>query len=164
MKIKILTLLVACLYTMSMRAQTTVTPPSDATVEQWVATFNMHYYSSGGSEVTEAVSEPMQVATSGTDIYFHLPNPITGNSWVKGTFDGATATFPRGQYIGSYGGSPAYLDAMYDSGLGDLNMYYMADKGQFYTLQYVLINSSLTAAQPWCYYTDMTVTKQLGGR
>ena len=163
MKIKILTLLVACLYTMSMRAQTTVTPPSDATVEQWVATFNMHYYSSGGSEVTEAVSEPMQVATSGTDIYFHLPNPITGNSWVKGTFDGATATFPRGQYIGSYGGSPAYLDAMDDSGLGDLNMYYMADKGQFYTLQYVLINSSLTAAQPWCYYTDMTVTKQLGG-
>lgn len=162
MKNKTLCVLMACICTMMMHAQTTVTPPTDATIEQWTVAFNYHYNTDSGEEV-EAVSEAMQVATSGTDIYFNLPNPITGNAWVKGTFDGSTATFTRGQYIGSYGGQPAYLDALDDNGLADLNMYYMSDKGQFYTLQYVLINSSLTANQPWCYYTDMTVTKELGG-
>lgn len=145
------------------KAQTTATPPSGATVETWNAAFLYHYFNSSGSEQTENIAEEMDVAFDGSDVYFNLPNPITGNSWVKGTLSGNTATFARSQYIGSYSGSKAYLDAMGENGLCDLVLNYDSEKGIFSTDLYVLINSSLTEQSAWCYYTGFTVSKNSGG-
>ncbi len=163
---KRITLLLAAVLTavVSMAQDTQVTVPGSATQETWYASFVMHYIDNNDQEAAEEISEPMTVAFDGTDVYFHLPNPITGNSWVKGTLTDGKAVFPRGQFIGTLQGSPAYLDALGENGLSDLTLTYNSEAGTFATDLFVLINSSLTQQQPWCYYTSFYVTKtQQGG-
>ncbi len=157
--IKKLTLfLLVALLPMMAQAQTLVTPPADAEVEDWTISFVYHYNDNAG-EQTENISETMGVVFDGTDVYFNLPNPITGNAWVKGSLTSSTAVFLRSQFIGSNNGYTGYFDGLADGGLCDVVFYYNSEQGIFSTDYYVLINSSTTANSPWCYYTDVVVTK-----
>ena len=157
--IKKLTLFIwVMLLALTANAQTLVTPPADATVEDWTVSFVYHYNGSSG-EQTENVSETMGVVFDGSEVYFNLPNPITGNSWVKGTLTSTTAVFLRSQYIGSNNGYTGYFDGLGDSGLCDVVFSYDSSQGLFTTDYYILINSSTTANSPWCYYTDVVVRK-----
>ena len=148
-------LLMAAMLAIVFRAQAAVTVPDDATVEDdWVCSFVMH--STGGDET---VSEAMKVAFSGDDVYFHLPNPIAGNTWVKGTIANGVATFARGQYLGNYGGS-VYMVGQDSEGICDVVFTYDAEKHAF-TLadQQLVLSASATTIDAWAYYTGMTVVK-----
>ena len=132
-----------------------ITVPADATVENdWVTTFVMH--SSSGEET---VSEYMQVAFRGSDVYFNLPNPIAGNTWVKGTLGETTATFAKGQYLGDYSGA-VYMVGQNTDGICDVEFVYNADSHVFMLNDMqIVLSSSATAIDAWAYYTGMTVVK-----
>ena len=138
--------------------KTMVTPPSDATIENdWMCSFVMHTTSGD-----ETVSELMSVAFSGNDVYFYLPNPITGNTWVKGTLDNGLVTFAKGQLIGNYSGS-VYMVGQDEQGITDVIFGYDEQNHIFMLAnQQIVLNSSATeigANTAWAYYTDMTVVK-----
>ena len=110
----------------------------------------------------ETVSEMMKVAFSGTDVYFHLPNPIAGNTWVKGTLSNNVATFAKGQYLGNYQGA-VYMVGQDEQGICDVVFGYDEVKQAFILgdMQ-VVLNSSATAIgnnTAWAYYMGMTVVK-----
>ena len=135
-----------------------VTPPSNATIENdWMCSFVMHTTSGD-----ETVSELMSVAFSGNDVYFYLPNPITGNTWVKGTLDNGLVTFAKGQLIGNYSGS-VYMVGQDEQGISDVIFGYDEQNHKFMLAnQQIVLNSSATeigSNTAWAYYTDMTVVK-----
>ena len=153
---KLLLAIVASVAALVAHAQVTV--PADATMESWVATFVMHS-NTGAGEQTETVSEQMDVAFSGNDVYFNLPNPIAGNTWVVGTVADGKATFASGQLLGNYGGK-VYLVGQNEQGLCDIVFSYDADRGRFTQGEMnIVLSASATTVDAWAYYTGMTVTK-----
>lgn len=146
--------LVALIASVAVQAQA-VTLPNDATVEDdWVCSFVFHT-----TQGDETVSEKMGVAFSGNDVYFHLPNPFAGNTWVKGTLGEGSATFAKGQYLGNYSGA-VYMVGQDENGICDLVFGYNAEKHVF-TLDnmQLVLSSSATSVSAWGYYTGMTVVK-----
>jgi len=131
-----------------------VTPPANAEIETWYANFTMHT-----TQGDEKISEPMEVAISGQDIYFNLINPITGATWVKGTNNGGMVTFASGQFIGSYNGS-VYMVGQNEQGVCDVTFTYHSDYGVFVQDEmYLVLSSSKTTIDAWAYYTGMMVTR-----
>ena len=131
-----------------------VTPPTGAAVETWYANFTMHT-----PQGDEKISEPMEVAISGQDIYFNLLNPITGATWVKGTNNGGMVTFASGQFIGSYNGS-VYMMGQNEQGVCDVTFTYHSDYGVFVQDEmYLVLSASKTTIDAWAYYTGMMVTR-----
>ena len=131
-----------------------VTPPTGAAIETWYANFTMHT-----PQGDEKISEPMEVAISGQDIYFNLLNPITGATWVKGTNNGGMVTFASGQFIGSYNGS-VYMVGQNEQGVCDVTFTYHSDYGVFVQDEmYLVLSSSKTTIDAWAYYTGMMVTR-----
>lgn len=153
------TLLSLCAVVMAVTGWAQTKVPEDATIESWVCSFVMHYYDDGGEEM-ENVSEAMDIAFSGTDVYFNLPNPIAGNTWVKGTIADNTATFAKGQLLGNYGGSKVYMVGQDEQGICDLVFSYNDEQGRFVisNMQLVL-SASATSIDAWAYYTDMVVSR-----
>ena len=139
-------------------SQAAVTVPADATVETWVASFVMHY-NSGSGDQTEKVSESMEVAFAGSDVYFNLPNPFAGNTWVKGTIDGTKAVFAKGQYLGDYEGA-VYMVGQDEQGICDVVFGYDVQNGLFTQGELnIVLSGSDTSVDAWAYYTGMTVSK-----
>ena len=131
-----------------------VTPPTGAAIETWYANFTMHT-----PQGDEKISEPMEVAISGQDIYFNLLNPITGATWVKGTNNGGMVTFASGQFIGSYNGS-VYMMGQNEQGVCDVTFTYHSDYGVFVQDEmYLVLSTSKTTIDAWAYYTGMMVTR-----
>ena len=131
-----------------------VTPPTGAAIETWYANFTMHT-----PQGDEKISEPMEVAISGQDIYFNLINPITGATWVKGTNNGGMVTFASGQFIGSYNGS-VYMVGQNEQGVCDVTFTYHSDYGVFVQDEmYLVLSTSKTTIDAWAYYTGMMVTR-----
>ncbi|MBQ9645911.1 MAG: hypothetical protein IJV24_06110 [Prevotella sp.] len=154
---QILLTIVAFAVALTLQAQTTV--PADAVVEQWVATFVMHT-NTGSGDQTETVSERIDVAFSGQDVYFNLPNPIAGNTWVKGTINGTQADFGHTQVLGSYGGASVYLVGQNEAGLCNVLFDYDAERGLFTQGEMnIVLSASSTSIDAWAYYTGMTVSK-----
>jgi len=151
-------LLTVLAFAVALTGKAQVTVPADATTESWMCSFVMHSNTAQG-ETTERVSETMDVAFSGQDVYFNLPNPISGNTWVKGAVSGTTATFASGQLLGNYGGN-VYMVGQDEQGLCDLVFNYDADRGRF-TLSnmQLVLSASATSIDAWAYYTDLTVSK-----
>lgn len=151
---KLLLCLMALVAAVTVQAQA-VTLPSDATVEDdWVCSFVMH-----DTEGEKNVSEKMSVAFSGNDVYFNLPNPVAGNTWIKGTMEEGKATFLKGQYLGNYGGA-VYMVGQNEQGICDLVFGYNAETHVF-TLDnmQLVLSGSATTIDAWGYYTGMTVVK-----
>jgi len=148
-------LLVTALLAVTTKAQTAVTLPADATIEDdWLATFTMH--SSSGEE---PVSETMKVAFFEDEVYFNLPNPIAGNTWVKGTLVNGVATFSAGQYLGNYQGA-VYMVGQDTNGLCDVVFTYdETKKGFVLGDMQIVLSARTTSIEAWAYYTGMTVVK-----
>lgn len=147
----------------ALMAQAQVTVPADANIEKWTCSLVMHSNSDAGEEL-ETVEEEMELAFYGQDVYFNLPNPVVGNTWIKGTRNGAVVTFPAGQKLGThpYHGT-FYLVGMDENGLCDIRMNYDEDN-HIFTQGYLnmVISSSATEVDAMAYYTDFTVRRDKG--
>ena len=150
-------LLAAWTVVMSICAQSA--PPATAQTEEWYVSYN---FTSG--DESETATEAMQVAFDGDDIYFNFPNPITGNTWMKGTRDGAVVTFAKGQTVGTYGGTKVYYMGQNEDGLCDIVFNYDEANGIFYmTDMWLLLNGSLTQSYALGYFSLVVVSKTNGG-
>ena len=74
--------------------------PDGVTAEEWVITYinNMDEPSSGA----------LKIGFDGNDVYLQGLCGYLPESWIKGSLDGTTITFPGGQYFGFYQDSPYY--------------------------------------------------------
>ena len=130
--------------------------PEGAEVQTW--------YLSGKDSEDQRLNEEMGVAFVGNDIYlqglcYYLPD-----AWVKGTLNGTTATFAKGQYYGTYEYSgkkyPMYF-AGYDfdtEGLGDVTFTYDAEAGTLTTEDYIMINGNAATVSYYDYYYDVVIS------
>lgn len=130
-------------------------PPTSATQEEWhVAAI----FTSG--DQSEDVNETMAVVFDGNDIYFNFPNPITGNTWMKGTRNGETVTFAKGQKVGTYGGQNIYYMGLDENGLCDIVFNYDEGNGLFtMTDMWLTLNGSLTKNSALGYFSPVVVTR-----
>ena len=153
MKKRIGLICIALMAAVCMMAQSN--PPADATKETW---YINALFTSGGE--SEDVSEPMDIAYSGEDVYFNFPNPITGNTWMKGTRNGNYVTFDRGQLVGSYGGTKIYYMGVGESGLCDIEFTYN-EEAEAYVLgdMWLALTNSLTQANALGYFSPVMITK-----
>ena len=67
--------------------------------------------------------------------------------------------FPNGQYIGKYSSENVYYCGADGSSLTDMVFYYDEAAQAFYNFQHILINSSQTVVDYWCYFSDVIVSK-----
>lgn len=158
MKKFLLSFMAVTMAAMNVLAQSSV-PPTSATQEEWrVAAI----FTSG--DQSEDVNEAMTVAFDGNDIYFNFPNPITGNTWMKGTRNGETVTFAKGQKVGAYGGQNIYYMGLDSNGLCDIVFNYDEANGLFtMTDMWLTLNGSLTENSALGYFSPIVVTKKSSG-
>ena len=90
------------------------------------------------------VTAPLSIGFDGTDVYIQGLSSYLSEAWVKGTLDGTTITFPKGQYFGSYAGTyDMYLNTLvgedvvfsYDEETSTLtaqNEFFLVDNPQYY--------------------------------
>lgn len=137
--------------------------PSDAVREKWYVSYTFHYMDSDSTERQDSDVEEMDVEFDGDDLSFNFPNPIMGNTWMKGTkYTGEGPlcyVFPNGQYIGKYSSENIYYCGADGSSLTDMVFYYDEAAQAFYNFQHILINSSQTVVDYWCYFSDVIVSK-----
>lgn len=83
-----------------------VTPPADATAENWVLIAMTPSESESEAETDEEeyaeMSMPVKVIFDGNDVYIQGFSSYLPEAWVKGTRSDNTVTFPTGQYLGSF--------------------------------------------------------------
>ena len=146
-----LLILLLCFVTAA-NAQTV--PPSGATIENW---YIFSTFTSG--DESEDVNEAMQVAFDGDDIYFNFPNPIQGNTWMKGTRNGTVVTFSKGQKVGTYSGLTVYYMGLNSDGLCDIVFNY-DETQKVFTLgeMYIALNGSLTQNYALGYFSPVIIT------
>lgn len=148
-----LSLLAALCAVLSAMAQ--ATPPSTATIETWYVSYTM-----SSSYGTESDTEAMQVAFDGSNVYFNLPNPLSGATWVKGSIGGSEATFAAGQLIANYGGTNYYMVGSTGSDICDVVFNYDAQTGVFSLKDmYLLLNSNTTSVSYVAYFSVFTIVK-----
>ncbi|MBR1547340.1 MAG: hypothetical protein IJ637_01260 [Prevotella sp.] len=166
MKKTLMTLMAALAAVMSF-AQTAVTPPSTATVETWWIETTMGYMGSDGQPATEAVSEEIQVAFAGDDVYFFFPNPLNGGAWVKGSKDSnGNYLFYNGQYQGQYDGQNIYFCGVTTDDndpnkvlMANVTFYYDSQAAEFANYGVILMNSSTSQYAAWCYFSMTTIMR-----
>ena len=131
-----------------------------AASESWVIDYTMHYQSNSGETKTESGTEPIDVTINGNEVTFNFPNPLNGAAVIEGTLDGNVVTFPKNQQMGTYSGTPFYLGGQDANGLCDVVFNYDSEN-QVFTLgdMYLIINSSTTTSNPWCYFSKAIIKK-----
>ena len=137
--------------------------PSEAVRETWYVSYTFHYMGDDDTEQTESDVEEMEIEFDGDDVSFNFPNPIMGNTWMKGTKSAeegpVSYIFPNGQYIGKFGNESAYYCGSNGSELTDMQFYYDEEAQTFHNFQHILINSSQTVINYWGYFSDVLVSK-----
>ena len=113
----------AALMSIMGRAQTAVTPPENATTEDYTLAGSYMYQDEETQKETEvSVSRTVQVAISGTDFYLAGLHSYVPDGWIKGTLNAARTeiTIATPQFVGYYMGIssyPMYLQVMtYEQG------------------------------------------------
>ena len=128
-----------------------VVVPETATIEDgWTVE------ASGSKEIARAT----QVAFDGNDIYFQGVTYYFTTAWIKGTFDGTTASFPSGQLVGS----DSYGDEYVISYSGNDLVFDYDAENQIFTLadDYVMEYTEPTYSgngSLWAYFSEMKVYK-----
>lgn len=79
--------------------------PEGAVTEDWY--FNGTQISSQSEKAIK--NQPVKVAFVGSDVYVQGFSIACPEGWVKGSIDGATATFAKFQYVGEDDGDPVWL-------------------------------------------------------
>lgn len=136
---------------------------STATKETWHISYNFHYLDNSGNEVVDTAIEDMEVEFDGDELGFNFPNPINGNTWMRGAkYQGEGPemyVFPNGQYIGKYGSEDVYYCGSNGNALCDMTFFYDAEQQAFFDFEHILINGSATAVSYWGYFTDVIIYK-----
>ena len=136
---------------------------STATKETWHISYSFHYLDNSSNEQVDNAVEDMEVEFDGDELGFNFPNPINGNTWMRGAkydYDGPTAyVFSNGQYIGKYGSEDVYYCGSNGNALCDMVFYYDAEQQAFFNFEHILINGSATAVSYWGYFTDVVIYK-----
>lgn len=135
---------------------------STATKETWHVSYNFHYMN-GDVEATDTAIEDMEVEFDGDELGFNFPNPINGNTWMRGAkYQGEGPemyVFSNGQYIGKYGSDDVYYCGSNGNALCDMTFFYDAEQQAFFNFEHILINSSTTAPDYWGYFSDVIIYK-----
>lgn len=128
--------------------------PAGAEVETW--------YLSARNYDGNKVEQEMGVAFVGSDVYLQGMCSYLPEAWVKGTVDGATATFAAGQYYGQYAGQYNLFFGAYDQSgvLADVVFEYDAETGTFTTDDYILLNGKESAVSFYDYYSNVVITRE----
>jgi len=103
----------------------------------------------------EEVEEPVKVAISGNDIYVQIPNPFNGIAWIKGTIDGATATFPV-QKIAPWGTKSIYISGLKENGVGSVVFTY-GDDMLTCNDQYIQFSDDEAGKSVYAYFTTVII-------
>ena len=138
-------------------AQAIAQPPSTVTIESWYMSYTMT-----SSYGTDTNSDPLNVAFDGNDVYFELPTPFGFKSWVKGTITDNTATFPKGQLMGEYGGAKVYLMGSDGKELFDVVFLYDSNNKVFTANNYVLYNNGTTELAYLASFYPLVIQKEKG--
>ena len=137
--------------------------PSSGTKETWYVSYTFHYLDDSGAEQSNSDIEAMEIEFDGDELAFNFPNPVNGNTWMRGVKyvgEGPVAyVFANGQYIGKLGSENAYFCGSDGSSLTDMVFYYDEAKQTFTNFKHILINSSPTEVDYWGYFSDVTITK-----
>lgn len=131
-----------------------VTPPEGEVV----------YYKLSGSASAQgsnaSVNRTVKVIFDGNDVYVEGLSYYCTDKWVKGTIDGATATFASGQYMGNDLGADIYFVGTTGEGVCDVTADYDAETGNFTFNTYILDNSKTDEKSFYAYIiTGATLTK-----
>ena len=106
-------------------------------------------------------TEQMEVITKGDSIALNFPNPINGNSWMKGRKDDTgSIVFTNGQPIAKYGSDNAYYCGTDGEKLTDMTFYYNETSDSYLCPGPILINSSTTAMSYWFYFVNVLISKE----
>lgn len=123
---KRMTMILAAILTtcMAFAQNELVTPPDDATIEQWALTYDEYDENNKTTHMTETA----QIAFVDDDVY--ISGIAINGAWVKGTVNGSQVVIPQGQYVGSMYNYQFFLKG-YDGGEGgvDITFDYDQEKG-----------------------------------
>lgn len=135
--------------------------PTQSVTETWYVAYTFHYYGDNNELESESDVEQMDITFNGNNIAFNFPNPVNGNSMLRGTRnDGNSYVFSNGQYIGLLGSENAYFCGSNGSELTDITFLYDEEKQTFTCNDPILINSSQTAISYWGYFSSVVISKE----
>ncbi len=110
-------------------------------------------------------NQEIAVAFDGSDIYVQGLCSYLPEAWVKGTLEGNTATFPTGQYFGTFENGGTDYDMFfvgYDgNNICDVEFAYDAEAGTFATEQYIIISALQDAVSYYEYYQNATISNAI---
>ena len=126
--------------------------PEGAEVETW--------YLSASDSDDAAVNGEVGVAIVGNEIYVQGLCSYLPDAWVKGTIDGETATFPAGQFYGTYADSYyLFFAGMGDNGAEDVVFDYDAENGVLTTATVIALAGDANANKLYDYYYDVLISR-----
>lgn len=128
--------------------------PATATVEEW--TLEGTYTTNSGGTAQQIATE---VAFDGNDIYVKGLAYYFEESWIKGTINGSTATFPTGQFVGEDDYGKEYLLGYDGEEITDIQFAYDAE-AKTLTLEtnYILENGdSREELSIWGYWRGVVL-------
>ena len=144
--------------TLTAVAQQTVTPPADAVYYDYVLTGVANWPSNPSEDLQDAV----YVAVAGNDVYVSGLCGFLPDAWVKGTRDGSTVTFAKGQYFGNdtqYGAGRLYFLGMDESNTAvDVVFSFDEMTGVYTTSTWVLVSDGPADTNPFYYISNTTLT------
>lgn len=129
--------------------------PATATVEEW--TLEGTYNTNSGGTVQQQIAT--EVAFDGNDIYVKGLAYYFEESWIKGTINGSTATFPTGQFVGEDEYGKEYLLGYDGAEITDIQFAYDAEaKTLTQETNYILENGdSREKLSFWGYWSDVVL-------
>ena len=134
-----------------------VTPPATAVIEtDWVLEGNYI-----NNSTAYANTNTIEVAFDGNDVYIKGMVFLCPDAWIKGTIDGATATFANGQYAGTYGSDPIYACGSDGELLEDIVFDYDAAKKSFELTNYYIENTETDSFSFYLFSYDIVLYKDI---
>ena len=142
----------------------TITPPSDATIEEWnISTTWERYEGEESGWVSYNFTPTVKVAIYNNDFYIAGLCVYLTDSWVKGTLNGNTVTFPTGQYYGAATSSDGtsvdlwFVGQSYSDEIADVVFTY-DEENQSLTLGQFLILDAASPDDLSCYSLQQETT------
>lgn len=146
--------------------EVTYTPGALPEPEPIVAPDDLHtWYLACESSNGKIRARELQVGFSGTDLYIQGLCEYLPEAWVKGTIDyeNFTATFPSGQFYGTYADQYKLFFVGYDTETEDISdVVFNLDlaNGIFTTDQWIILNGKQNTISYYDYYYNVVITKE----
>ena len=146
--------------------EATYTPGALPEPEPIVAPDDLHtWYLACNTADGKIRARELQVGFSETDLYIQGLCEYLPEAWVKGTIDyeNFTATFPSGQFYGTYADQYKLFFVGYDSEAEEIaDVVFDLDlaNGVFTTDQWIILNGKQNSIDYYDYYYDVDISKE----